>query len=570
MVMSVDILKLEHVSIRYMTGDFKDIGILEYLQRKVMGNYHVTEFWADRDISFTLEKGDMLGIIGVNGAGKTTLLKAISGILPPTEGSVWKEGVMASLLELGSGFDWNLTVRENVYLRGAMLGYTRQFINETYDQIIDYAELRDVQDRLFRHLSSGMRSRLAFSIASLVNPDILILDEVLSVGDGAFRKKSEEKMKSIIAGGATTLLVSHSMEQVRQMCSKVLWLHQGRQIAFGSDVQGICDRYVRFLEHPGLGPDSAGGSLSADLRAGLVRRPPQLPADATPFTKGLVSVVTPVFNGEDHLPRMLDSVLRQTYDHMEMILVDDGSTDGTLAVAEGYREKFAARGYGYRVVSAPHTCASGAINQGLPFVTGEFLIWPDSDDVLEPSSVEARVSFLRERPAYHCVRSLSYYFDAKTGKSGTSDEKTGDLNREDLFWDMLEIRTFVSCGCYMLKSADFFAIYPQRIIPQYDVGQNFQMLLPFLYYYRCPTLRQRLYGVCLRENSHSRRKLTQAQEVKKYLDYEHLVDDIAGICGIQDQPSLDRIANWKRNRRKQLSRKYQNKIRWPNNLRRGR
>ena len=564
--MAVSVLKVSNVSIRYMTGDFKDIGILEYIQRRVTRNYRVTEFWANRGISFTLEKGDMLGVIGVNGAGKTTLLKALSGIMPPTEGEIRRTGSTASLLELGSGFDGELTVRENVYLRGAILGYTRQFIDEMYDQIIDFAELQDFQDRPFRHLSSGMRARLAFSIVSLVNPDILILDEVLSVGDGAFRKKSEAKMKSIISGGATTVLVSHSIEQVRQMCSKVLWLHQGRQVAFGTDVEGICGRYIDFLNHTGW-DQSVYGVQARDPQSGLVRQPPRLPADFPPLTEGLVSVVTPVYNGEGHVSRLLDSVLGQTYDRVEMILVDDGSTDNTLAAAEGYREKFAARGYGFRVVPAPHTCASGAINHGLPFVTGEYLIWPDSDDVLEPSSVEARVSFLRDHPAFHCVRSLSYYFDGRTGKTGTPDEKTGDLSKDSLFWDMLEIKTFVSCGCYMLKSADFFAVYPQRKIPQYEVGQNFQMLLPFMYYFRCPTLRQRLYGVCLRENSHSRRVLTRDQEVRKYLDFEDLVDDIADICHIRDRHSLARIARWKLNRRNQLSRKYRGDILWPDNLR---
>ena len=159
-----------------------------------------------------------------------------------------REGTIAALLELGSGFDGDLTVRENTYLRGAMLGYTRKFMNETYDQIIEFAELGEFQDRPFKQLSSGMKSRLAFSIASLVEPDILILDEVLSVGDGAFRKKSEAKMKEIINGGATTILVSHSIAQVRELCSKVLWLHKGVQIEFGSDVQGICDRYQEFLD----------------------------------------------------------------------------------------------------------------------------------------------------------------------------------------------------------------------------------------------------------------------------------------------------------------------------------
>lgn len=243
----MSILEVNHVSIRYITGDFKDIGLKEYVVRRLKHDYHVQEFWADRDITFTLEKGDMLGIIGSNGAGKSTLLKAISGIMEPTEGYVRRHGSIAALLELASGFDGDLTVRENAYLRGAMLGYTRRFMDQTYDQIIEFAELRDFQDRPFKQLSSGMKSRLAFSIASLVQPDILILDEVLSVGDGAFKKKSEKKMREIIAGGATTILVSHSLEQIRQLCTKVLWLEKGRQIAFG-DTQRLCNLYQDYLD----------------------------------------------------------------------------------------------------------------------------------------------------------------------------------------------------------------------------------------------------------------------------------------------------------------------------------
>ncbi len=241
------ILKCHKVSIRYITGDFRSIGLKEYIVRKLKRQYKVTEFWADKDISFSIYRGDMLGIIGTNGAGKSTLLKAISGIMTPTVGYVEREGTIAALLELASGFDGDLTVKENTYLRGAMLGYTREFMNDTYDDIISFAELEEFQDKPFKHLSSGMKSRLAFSIASLVNPDILILDEVLSVGDGAFRKKSEGKMKSIIEGGATTILVSHSISQVRSMCNKVLWLDRGRQIAFGDDVKGICDAYEEYL-----------------------------------------------------------------------------------------------------------------------------------------------------------------------------------------------------------------------------------------------------------------------------------------------------------------------------------
>ena len=243
----MSILEVRDVSIRYITGDFKDIGLKEYVLRRLRHDYHVKEFWADRDISFTLEQGDMLGIIGTNGAGKSTLLKVISGIIEPTQGSVYREGTIAALLELASGFDGDLTVRENTYLRGAMLGYTRKFMDEMYEQIMQFSELKEFEDRPFKQLSSGMKSRLAFSIASLVQPDILILDEVLSVGDGAFRKKSEAKMREILASGATTILVSHSITQVRQLCSKILWLHKGRQIEFGDDVQQICARYEAFL-----------------------------------------------------------------------------------------------------------------------------------------------------------------------------------------------------------------------------------------------------------------------------------------------------------------------------------
>lgn len=246
--MAETMLEVHDVSIRYITGDFKEIGLKEYFMRKITKNYKVVEFWADKDISFTLEKGDMLGIIGTNGAGKSTLLKAISGIMEPTCGWISRKGTIAALLELGSGFDGELTVRENTYLRGAMLGYTRKYMDEMYGQIIEFAELEEFQDRPFKQLSSGMKSRLAFSIASLVRPDILILDEVLSVGDGAFKKKSEQKMKEIIGSGATTILVSHSIDQIETMCNKVLWLNKGKQIKFGDNCREICARYKDFLD----------------------------------------------------------------------------------------------------------------------------------------------------------------------------------------------------------------------------------------------------------------------------------------------------------------------------------
>lgn len=247
----MSILQVENVSIRYLRGDFKDIGLKEYVMRRLTRNYQVEEFWADRHVTFSLEPGDMLGIIGGNGAGKSTLLKAIAGIMEPTEGWIQREGTIAALLELGAGFDGNMTVKENTYLRGALLGYTRAYMDEMYEPIIDFAELKEFEDRPFKQLSSGMKSRLAFSIASLVRPDILILDEVLSVGDGAFRKKSAAKMREVIQKGSTTIFVSHALSNVREMCNKVLWLDKGKQIAFGSNVNEICNEYQNFLNAKG-------------------------------------------------------------------------------------------------------------------------------------------------------------------------------------------------------------------------------------------------------------------------------------------------------------------------------
>ena len=241
------LLEAREVEIAYKIGDFRDIGLKEWFTRKLTHNYHVEKFMAVNGVSFTLERGDLLGIVGTNGAGKSTLLKAASGIMEPSSGGFIRRGSISALLELGSGFDGELTVRENTYLRGAMLGYTEKFMDDTYESIIEFAELQDYQDRPFRQLSTGMQSRLAFSIASLVKPEILILDEVLSVGDGAFQDKSARKMEEIIREGAATILVSHSLSQVRELSTKVLWLHHGCQIALG-DTDEVCDRYQAFLD----------------------------------------------------------------------------------------------------------------------------------------------------------------------------------------------------------------------------------------------------------------------------------------------------------------------------------
>lgn len=245
--MSKLIVEVNRVSVEYIMGDLRNIGLKEYIVKHIMRNYHTIKFLAVNDVSFKIYQGDMLGIIGTNGAGKSTLLKVITQILRPSQGYVKVNGKVAALLELASGFDGNLDLKENTYLRGAMLGYTRKFMDEKYPEILEFSELAEFEKRPFKQLSSGMKSRIAFSIASMVEPEILILDEVLSVGDGAFQAKSEAKMREIIKNGKATILVSHSIPQIRRMCNKVLWLHRGKQMAFGN-TELICDQYESYLK----------------------------------------------------------------------------------------------------------------------------------------------------------------------------------------------------------------------------------------------------------------------------------------------------------------------------------
>jgi len=233
----------EHVQISFPIGNVKNIGLKEYLVRKLKKEYNVKMFTAVQDVSFQIYPGDMLGVIGGNGAGKSTLLKAVSGIIYPNKGWIRVNGKVTALLELSSGFDSQMTVKDNVYLRGAILGFDKEFLDEKYPEIIAFADLDNFQNFTVQQLSSGMKSRLAFAIASLIEPEIIILDEVLSVGDGAFKKKSEKKMLEILDNGVTGIFVSHNTEQVKRLCNKVLWLEKGVQRAFGDDVNGICDAY---------------------------------------------------------------------------------------------------------------------------------------------------------------------------------------------------------------------------------------------------------------------------------------------------------------------------------------
>lgn len=239
--------------------DVNDVGIMFHLNKEKVDNlkeYFIkfvtrklsyNEFWALRNVSFKVEAGDRLGILGFNGAGKSTLLKLIAGVMKPTEGSIKVHGVIAPLLELGAGFDPNYTGAENIYLYGATLGYSRKFIEEKYNEIAEFSELGDFLEVPLKNYSSGMKARLGFSIATAVEPEILILDEVLSVGDAKFRAKSEEKIQRMIANGVTVLFVSHSIEQVKRICNKAILLSKGELIASGTsqEVSAIYDKMTK-------------------------------------------------------------------------------------------------------------------------------------------------------------------------------------------------------------------------------------------------------------------------------------------------------------------------------------
>ncbi len=237
-------IDVDHVGMRFNLGIDKINTLKEVLIKSVKREMPKNDFWALTDVSFKLETGDVLGIVGENGAGKSTLLKVVSGVLQPTKGAVTVNGVIAPMLELGAGFDNELTARENIFLNGSILGYDKKFLESKYDVIVEFSELKDFMEVPIRNFSSGMLARLAFSISTLVDPEILIVDEILSVGDLAFQKKSYDKMKSMITGGTTVLYVSHSVNTIKEICNKALWLDKGRTIMFG-EVNEVCDSYIK-------------------------------------------------------------------------------------------------------------------------------------------------------------------------------------------------------------------------------------------------------------------------------------------------------------------------------------
>lgn len=240
-------IKVNNVSMRFVLGSDKVTTLKEYFVKKVKRELKSEEFWALKNISFEIGKGEVLGLVGSNGAGKSTLLKVVAGVMDPTGGYVECEGKLSPMIELGSGFDMELTARENVFLNGAILGYSRKFLEEKYNEIVEYSELSNFMNIPVRNFSSGMVARLAFSVATVVSPEILIVDEILSVGDASFQEKSREKMMNMIQGGATVLFVSHSLQDIKTICTKALWLDHGRMKMIG-DVKEVTAAYDDFCK----------------------------------------------------------------------------------------------------------------------------------------------------------------------------------------------------------------------------------------------------------------------------------------------------------------------------------
>lgn len=240
-------IKVDHVGMKFNLSKEKVDNLKEYIIKSLKKEIQYNEYWALKDVTFTVEKGDKVGILGLNGAGKSTLLKTIAGVFKPSEGTITKNGKIVPLLELGAGFDPQYTGKENIFLYGAMLGYSKDFIQEKYEEIVEFSELKDFIDVPIKNYSSGMKSRLGFSIATTVTPDILILDEVLAVGDAKFRKKSEKKIKSMFKNGVTVLFVSHSLKQVKRLCNKAMILEKGKLLAYG-DIDEIAPMYEEMIE----------------------------------------------------------------------------------------------------------------------------------------------------------------------------------------------------------------------------------------------------------------------------------------------------------------------------------
>ena len=373
------VVNVDNVSVIFNIANERVENLKEYFIKLVRRELMFRPFVAVDSVSFQVNKGDVFGLIGTNGSGKSTMLKVIAGVLAPSSGSCTVGGSIAPLIELGAGFDMELTAKENIYLNGALLGYSKQFINEHFDEIVDFAELHDFLEMPIKNYSSGMVARMAFAIATATTPDLLIVDEVLSVGDFMFQRKCEDRIRKLIEEDRTTvLIVSHDTDQIERLCNKAVWIEKSQMKMIG-DAQEVCNAYRHMAVE-----------TSFDDKAKEYRRiryqGTQL--DDAPSGTPMFSIIVPAYNTDGYISDALESCLAQTFSDFEVIVVDDGSSDRTASVVLKYVKSDSR----FRLLRRNHEGVSSAKNAGIDAAVGKYIMFLDSDDCLSPDACEILAS----------------------------------------------------------------------------------------------------------------------------------------------------------------------------------
>ncbi len=367
--MGKQIIEAKGVSMRFNLASEKVDNIKEYFVKKIKGGISYASLWALKGVDFQMEAGESVALIGLNGSGKSTFLKILAGVLEPTEGSVKVEGAVAPLIELGAGFDMDLTARENVWLSGAILGYPRSVMREHYDEIVEFSGLQEFMDIPVKNFSSGMAARLAFAVMTFGAPDILIVDEVLSVGDFTFQEKCKKRIQELGKRGTAILLVSHSVEQVQKICSRAVWLEKGI-VQMDGPCQAVTEAYVRREEDRAAGDKVKEATF--DIVVPLYRTPP------------------------DYLDDMIRSVQAQTYDKWKLYL-SDGSGEGSPL--KEMLEAYASQDERIHIIhNGCRLRAPDNINRALKRAEGDYVVFLGHDDTLSPETLEECVKVIHSCP----------------------------------------------------------------------------------------------------------------------------------------------------------------------------
>ena len=429
--MKEQIIQVENVSMEFHMSSEKIDNIKEFFIKKIKGHISYDTLWALKNISFQITRGESVALVGLNGSGKSTLLKILAGVLKPTKGRVRVHGSVAPLIELGAGFDMDLTARENVWLNGAILGYNRSAMREHYDEIVEFAELQEFMDTPLKNFSSGMLARLAFSVMTFGTPDVLIVDEVLSVGDFTFQEKCKRRIREMQKKGTTILLVSHSMEQVQEVCDRAIWLEKGRMKMDGS-TKMVTEAYLKSGEE----------NISFDIVVPLYR--------------------TPLI----YLDDMIHSIQAQTYDKWQLYL-SDGSGEASsldevlMQYAKGDK----------RIHIIQNHCQlhrSENTNQALKKVTGDYVVFVDHDDMLEPDALQECVKVIRQDPGVQFI----YTDSDKLSEDGT--EYSQPCRKPDFNMELLRAYNYI---CHLSVIRRTLVEKVGFMSPKYNGAQDYDYIL---------------------------------------------------------------------------------------------